>query len=338
MKQRRIAALGTLWLLLAAHGAWTQAQPDSAVSPLPPGIAIRAEASPKIATVGDRIRIDLDITMPQGYTAEVPKPDANSPDISILDFLPGPAIAAAGKSSAPAPAPPGAPIHHQASIVVAIYKTGKFVFPAIPVKITTADGKEILAKSSPIDIEIKSILTDKNPELNDLKKQAEIPEPTRWLLWIGIAAAACLLGAIAWYLWKRRRKGPEPLTPAQTQSLLDLAEADLRNLIARGFPERGWEKQYYVLLSDIVRRILEAGYGIHAEEQTTSEIMDALFRLADPDSENRARIESFLVHCDVVKFAKYIPSRTEQETAAQDALHILAEARKTVGSRCIVDS
>jgi hypothetical protein len=331
MNQLKAATIGTVWLLLATLGVWAETKSDSAIAPLPPDIEIHAEASPKVATVGDRIQIDLDITMPNGYQAEVPKIDTNSGDFSILDFFPGPAISAAGKS--PASIQPGTPIHHQARITVAIYRTGRFVFPAIPIKIKTADGKDISAKSPPVDIEIRSVLTEKDPNLKDLKKQAEIPEPRRWLLWIILAASACLLCAIAWYLWRQRRKRPEPLTPAQTQSLLDLAEADLRNLLARGRPENGGEKQYYVLLSEIAKRILEAGYGIHAAEQTTSEIMDSLNRLGVPDSENRTQIESFLLRCDVVKFAKYIPSRTEQETASQDALRILALARKEVDSR-----
>jgi hypothetical protein len=331
MHRIKAAAFGTVWLLFATMGVGAQTTPDSAILPLPPTIGIHAGASPKIATVGDRIQIDLDITMPQGYQAEIPKLAANSGDFSILDFFPGPAVSAAGKS-APSPQP-GTPVHHQARIIVALYKTGRFVFPAIPIKIKTADGKEISAKSPPVDIEIKSVIADKNQDLKGLKKQAEIPEPTRWLLWIILAASACLLGAIAWYLWKRRRKRPEPLTPAQTQNLLDLAEADLRNLLARGLPESGNEKQYYVLLSEIAKKILEAGYGIHTAEQTTSEIMDSLNNLGVPDSENRTQIESFLLRCDVVKFAKYIPSRTEQETVAQDALRILALARKEVGSR-----
>jgi hypothetical protein len=337
MNRTKAAAFGTVWLLFAAIGVWAQKTLDSAIPPLPPNIDIHAGASPKVATAGDRIQIDLDITMPQGYRVEVPTLDTNAGDFSILDFFPGPAISAAGKS--PASPQPGTPVHHQARIIVALYKTGKFVFPAIPIKIKTADGKEISAKSPPVDIEIKSVITDKNPNLKELKKQAEIPEPTRWLLWIIIASSACLLGAIAWYLWKRRRKRPEPLTPAQTQNLLDLAEADLRNLLARGLPESGCEKQYYVLLSEIAKKILEAGYAIHTAEQTTSEIMDSLNNLGVPDSGNRTQIESFLLRCDVVKFAKYIPSRTEQQTASQDALRILAIARKEVGSRqLVVDS
>jgi hypothetical protein len=334
MKLIKTVAIGTACLLLITLGAWAQTTPDSAIPPLPPDIDIRAGASPKAATVGDRIQIDLDIAMPQGYRAEIPKPDTNAGDFSILDFFPGPAISAAGKS--PASPQPGTPVHHQARITVAFYKTGKFVFPAIPIKIKTADGKEISAKSPPVDIEIKSVIANKNPDLKDLKKQAEIPEPTRWLLWIILAASACLLSAIAWYLWKRRRERPEPLTPAQTQNLLDLAEAELKNLLARGLPESGSEKQYYVLISEIAKRILEAGYGIHTAEQTTSEIMDALNRLAVPGPEESTQIESFLLRCDVVKFAKYIPSKTEQETVSQDALRILALARKAVGSRQIV--
>ena len=189
-----------------------------------------------------------------------------------------------------------------------------------------------------MDIEIQSVLTEKNPALKDLKKQAEIPEPTRWLLWGILALSVCVLCAIVWHFWRRRRRKPVALTPAQTQDLLELAESDLRNLLAQGFPDSGKEKQFYVLLSDIVKRILSAGYGIHTAEQTTSEIMEALSRNPVPGPEEEKKIESFLLRCDVVKFAKYVPSGNEHASATEDALRILAVAKKVSSSRQSVES
>jgi hypothetical protein len=331
-----VAVLGMAWLWFAASGIWGQKTSDPGPSAIPPEIKIRADAHPKAATIGDPIQLDLDIRMPQGYLAEIPKPVAQSADCSIMDFFPGSALPDANRSqeyARPVAPQTGAFIHHRARVVIAIYRTGKFTFPSIPVKIKTAGGKEITVSSPPVDIQIQSVLAENNPILRDLKKQAEIPEPTRWLPWGILALSVCVLCAILWRFWRRRRRKPVALTPAQRHDLLELAEIDLRNLLAQGFPENGKEKQFYVLLSDIIKRILSAGYSIHAAEQTTSEIMEALNRNTIPGSEERKQIESFLLHCDVVKFAKYVPSGDEHAIATEDALRILAEAKESVGSR-----
>jgi len=51
------------------------------------------------------------------------------------------------------------------------------------------------------------------------------------------------------------------------------------------------------------------------------------------DSENGELVESFLTRCDVVKFAKYVPSHVEHEAVSQSGLQILAAVRKAVVSR-----
>jgi hypothetical protein len=323
-------------LFVSFPDARGEAKPDESTPPAQPRIGIRIEAHPKVATVGDPIRLDLDITMPPDYRANIPKPVAQSGDFLVIDFVTGLIPSQTGKTQGSAQSVAtraGAPAHHQARITIAIYKTGTFEFPSIPVKINTADGKEMVVKSPPVEIKILSVLSEKDPVLKDLKKQAEIPEPVRWLLWIMLAASACLLCWIAWYFWRRRRRHPVALTPAQTQDLLDIAETDLRNLLARGLPGSGEEKQFYVALSEIVKRILEAAYSIHTAEQTTSEIVDALSDRPAMDSGCREQIESFLIRCDVVKFAKYVPASAEHEAASQDALRILTEARRVVNSR-----
>jgi hypothetical protein len=338
MRKRNSLFIAVLWLGLAwmPMNVPGQTPPAAAQSSLPPGITISVKATPETASVGDPIRIDLNVSMPAGYRIDVPKPESQLGGFTILDFFPGPAIpdsAIPGKPLMPAPIQAGAEHRHHAQIVAAVYKTGKFAFPSMQLKLRAADGKETLFSSAPVTIEIQSVLKDKDQDLIDLKKQAEIPAPWPWRMLSIIAAAVLILGAALWFFRKRKNKRSEPLSPEQVKSLIDLAEADLRNLLARGLPENGKEKQFYILLSEIVKRILEAGYEIHASERTTSEIMSSLYPKRDLESGKRELIESFLLRCDVVKFAKYIPSRIEHEAASQDALQILMEARKAVGSR-----
>jgi hypothetical protein len=90
----------------------------------------------------------------------------------------------------------------------------------------------------------------------------------------------------------------------------------------------GMEKQFYIQISDITKRILETSYEVSAIEQTTDEIMNALRNkpLSSPD--DTRLIASFLISCDLVKFAKYIPSRSEQELAVKQAMDILNCAKK----------
>jgi hypothetical protein len=341
MRKRNTPYFASLWLLgliLMSADAMGQTSPRTPSSSLPPGVAVAAEATPEIATIGDPIRVDLLITMPEGCHVEIPSPGSPIGDFTILDFFPGPTIPDNGtseKQSPPSRTQAVASPQHHARIVAAIYKTGTFTVPPFRMKLHTADDKEIEFSSPPLRIEIRSVLNEKNQNLIDLKKQAEITERWPWLRW-GLPAACLIsayvliLGIVLWIVLRRKRRRPFPLFPAQVRDLLDLAEADLKNLLARGLPESGREKQFYIQLSEIVKRILEAGYKIPTAEQTTSEIMSSLHKISELEPENTGPIESFLVRCDAVKFAKYIPSGLEHEAAIKEALQILGEARGEV--------
>jgi hypothetical protein len=303
---------------------------------LPLGFQLQMETTPKAATVGDPIRIDLDIELPEGGKAELSGIDKQIGEISVLEFFPGPAIPESGPISnrslnPPAPAP-GLP-HHRARVVAAIYKTGTYTFPPIQIRLRTADGKQAVASTPSVKIEIQSVLSEKDRNPRDLKKQAEIPEPVRWGLWGVILLAIAALAILSWALWKRRRKRT-PVVPAiPPRDLMDIAEQELRQLLAGGFPESGRMKHFYVLLSEIVKKILEAGYGVHTAERTTSEIVDSLRFRHGQWPEQAEGIESFLLRCDIVKFAKYVPSKAEHESTAEDALRILERARQQVAAK-----
>lgn len=324
------AALYILALIFIAVDCTGQTPLGASQRSIPPGVDVQIKATPEIATVGDSLQIDLDIEAPEGYQVKVEEPESQMEDFVILDFFPGPIAEEQREPQEPATE---APHHHRARIIAAVYKTGKFEFPSLPISLATPGGEEIALSSPPLNIEIQSVLFDENPKLKDLKKQAEISEPIRWILWLSIALAAALIGATAWYYLRKRRQRPVSRSPEQIRDLLEMAESDLKKLLSQGFPKNGMVKKFYVLLSEIVKRILESGYEIHTAEKTTSEIMDSLNRTSALETENRERIEYFLIRCDVVKFAKYIPSTAEHEAVSKDALRILEEAKKAVASR-----
>ena len=321
-------------LLIMVQLCFGQSAPAPSPPPLPAGVEIRVMAQPQKATVGDPIQISLEITLPKGYQATLPKLGNQLGDFAILEYDPGPSVPAPAGSSPSPPAGPApsdaAPVLHQAQIVAALYRTGEFEFPPIQITLRTPDGKGINAASQPVKIQIQSVLTDKEPQLKALKKQAEIQEPVRWLLWLSLVILLLILVSLAWWMYQRRKRTSFQMPAGAQIDPLFLAEADLRDLIGRGLLESGFIKQFYVRLADIVKRIVEAGYAIQTVEKTTSEIMEELHlnSAANQAVEDLRRIESVLFECDLVKFAKYVPSKVENDSAISRAFLILDSVKK----------
>jgi hypothetical protein len=242
-----------------------------------------------------------------------------------------------GKAAPPPQAPgnpaPSGTTHYRARIVVAIYKTGDFDFPALPFALQDPDGKESQVSSPEVKVRITSVLAKNDLDLRDLKKQAELEEPSRWLLWMALGTGTLAAVLLIWWWIKRRRRPPaaSPLIHSEVDPL-DQAEADLRALIGQPLQDKGAVKQFYVRLSDIMKRAVEAGYGIQTVEKTTMEIVAALETLtaggsAMPESADQDRIEFLLLACDMVKFARYIPSPSEIEEVVNAAFSIIDACR-----------
>ncbi len=326
---------GTFILSLLA-AAPCPAQSTTAASPAaPPGVELRLNAEPQKATIGDLVRIDLDLTLPKGYQVRLPQLGTQAGDFSILEVFPGPTVPDLAPSPASSPAKtaggpePSGASHHHARIVVAAYKTGELTFPSLQLSLRDPAGKESFLSTPPARIQIQTVLSEKDQNLKDLKKQAEIPEPSRWLLWLALGLVALILAALAWWFCRRRSRVSEVAFSGPQLDPLQLAEAELRDLLGRGLLEKSLVKQFYVALSDIVKRILEAGYGIPAIEKTTDEILEALRAEDSPPVplEELDSVAIFLGACDLVKFARCIPSQAESDQAVQGAYRVLLLCR-----------
>jgi hypothetical protein len=117
------------------------------------------------------------------------------------------------------------------------------------------------------------------------------------------------------------------------------AFAELDQLLNRRLLEQGLFKDFYIELTQVVRRYIERTHGIRAPEQTTEEFLAAAERHPRFTPAVIARLRDFLQSADLVKFAGRETDidvadgavRTARAYIEQDAAAVRQAAPETVG-------
>lgn len=218
-------------------------------------------------------------------------------------------------------------------IQLVIYKTGDYSIPAMEVELIQKSGKREVVSSEPIKIKVESVLTGQKQELKELKTQAEItPDYRPFLLLLAALASAVFL--IYWLITtlKKRRKAAVAEV-RDNRSPEQIARDAIQTLLSRRLVEQGLLKQFYLELSEIVKRYLGQKLNILSLERTTEEFTHDLRNASLPASDF-GRIREFLVECDLVKFAKYHPSPEEIQNILAQAIQLIdSMAASPNGSR-----
>lgn len=192
--------------------------------------------------------------------------------------------------------------------MMSIYTTGTHVMPPIEVMYRETEKDEWqFAQSPQVPLEIRSLLAGDYTDIKDLKGLEGYGGGVPWFL-IAIlpAAAACAAGRYFWNRWKEEKLAAAAPLPAH-----EIAYRELRQLKNRDLPGHGRVKEYYSVLSDIVRHYLENRFLYKAPEMTTEEFLESIRRSVDLETEHKELLKDFLSHCDLVKFAKYGPTPIE---------------------------
>ena len=96
----------------------------------------------------------------------------------------------------------------------------------------------------------------------------------------------------------------------------------------------GGVKEYYVRISDAVRRYIETVFSLKAPEMTTQEFLTSLGS-SKLSTAYKDLLKIFMEACDLVKFAKYAPARTDIASVLDTASKFIEETKEIYTKRGI---
>ena len=221
-------------------------------------------------TIGDPIVVTVRLTHPEDVRVGAFDPERSLGDLALLDR----------RAPEPEKLPDGR-IRETRILRVARYETGPATIPSFEAVFTGPDGKEARVATPSAAVTVSSVLAEGDTGPADIKKPAEMPERVLWPFAVAAAALALALGLWMWSRFRARRAQvaapPEPAAPPRPPH--EIAYGEMQRLLASGLLEKGRIKEFYIELAEIMKRYLEARFGVDTFERTTSEILEAL-RLA----------------------------------------------------------
>ena len=172
--------------------------------------------------------------------------------------------------------------------------------------------------TKPLLLAVHTVEVDTAESFRDINDIYELPFSWRYWLkknWPYVAGAAAFLAALLLVvreLRRRKRAGPPPAVSAPPPPLHLRALAALEDVERKKLWQQGLVKQYHSEVTDILRGYIEERFKVPALERTTDELMLEL-NLSAMSAGHREQLRNLLQLADMVKFAKWSPSPTENE-------------------------
>ena len=202
-------------------------------------------------------------------------------------------------------------------LILVMYQVGAFVLPPVTVQFVDAAGDSGTIASRPIDILVQSVRAQGEADIRDVKPPVAVEARVPLWFWLVCGGLILVIAGVIWYIVRRRRR-PKAEAPPPPVNYLD----ELDKVGQLGLLERENYRQYYSLLSSVLRRCLEAKTPVQAVERTTFEIARDL-RAQAVDDQLTIEIERFLNEADRVKFAKFAPHEAIAREAIDDVRGIV---------------
>lgn len=212
--------------------------------------------------------------------------------------------------------------------VLTTFNIDTFLIPA-PKALFLVNKDTLIAEGRPKLIIVTSSI---DTNFKDIRPEKPIVEGkiNWWLLALYAVLVVALTSGLIYLMvrlyrrYKSRKQNPAPpVVPQIIRTSEEIALDALEILKNKGLIQKGEYKQFHVEVSDIIRLYMEGKFRIQALESTTSELI-AEFRQKRLIEENYiSLLRRFLEVCDLVKFAKYIPSNEECTEVLNEAYNLI---------------
>ncbi len=268
-------------------------------------------------TIGDQIKYELGITIPDNMTVSWPQfSDTITKNIEILKRS---NIDTSFSQS-------NITLHQQ--FLITSFDSGYFEIPPVNFKYgNTTDT--LTASTGTLFLQVYVPEVDTTKAFKAISGPIKEPYTFKELLpWILVGTAAILLIALLiYYLVKRKKKQPifkrrsKPKLPAHILAINKLEELRLTKLW-----QSGHLKKYYSELTDILREYLVNRYQFDAQEMTSYEITNKLNEFGI-NKDAMGKINGVMYLSDMVKFAKAIPTALENDLGLTHCVDFVNETK-----------
>ena len=149
-----------------------------------------------------------------------------------------------------------------------------------------------------------------------------------WVLWFVLAFVVLLLliAAIILMVLRKKDKGyfftPPLVLKPHERALLALDKVKSEKIW-----QQGRQKEYYTMLTDILRRYIQERFGTNAMEMTSGETLEAMKMKLEAES-GLDCLKQILTVSDLVKFAKHKPYQNENDLSLMNAYLFVNQTRE----------
>jgi hypothetical protein len=215
---------------------------------------------------------------------------------------------------------------------------GTYTVPRLEIVLEhTGTGEETLFLTDEQKVSVRPLLTEH--EAREIAttgkaviKDIIIPESSPGGIIALVSGALILVGAaVGFVLLKRKRR--EPDRPAETSIEVQLIR-ELERTLKKRLPEQGRYMEYFIQLSNILRKYIEVRSGIRATEKTTEEFLKDMASHSTFREREKLHIEEFLNVSDIVKFGAHEPS-TEEVGRAAEICRTIIHSSHAVAARSV---
>jgi hypothetical protein len=188
------------------------------------------------------------------------------------------------------------------SLQITSFDSGHWVIPAfVWYENIATDSLSIDVGFTPFDT------TQPYHDIKDVIGVNPAPEKKKTEWWFYAIGGAIVLLTLVYFLTQKKKK-PVPKSVEVAPDAYKIAVEELAKL-QQAKPEA---KQYYSRLVDVFRNYVFAKKGIHSRQQTTDDLVVQL-RSIEMSKDMFEKLSQSLRLSDFVKFAKYIPTQTDDQ-------------------------